>query len=305
MKRFLVTVLLGTLGSSITNASETPVLVSTPAFSVSTADMDHYLKHLARVSGVEPEDQSSARVSQAVIELYALETISREAEAAGVLVNQAEVDWLARYLVISERAKQYTLQSIEAGIAGIDFDASALDYYRAHPDEFLRGERVQVRTLLISTDTRSVSEALDITQNLISTEMSEHAFKKIIREHTDDEAAKVNNGLMTIEKGQTVPVFEAAAFGLRDEGEITEPVVSQFGVHTIQLKKRLPAEKRPFDDVRDGIVFKLEQQARQEIRDSIVLNARASEPEGYVIDEEAIHTYMNSLGHRPIHSIPE
>ena len=60
-------------------------------------------------------------------------------------------------------------------------------------------------------------------------------FAKIAKERSKDTGSGANGGdLGWFGKGQMVPEFETAAFGLK-VGEISKPVKSQFGYHIIQL----------------------------------------------------------------------
>lgn len=302
MRNILLTLILSSCAALQAGEAET-VLMSTPEFSVTTREVDYYLKHLSRSSGVAVANFSSARVSQAIIELYGLKTLNLEAEKAGMLTNPDEVEWLEDHLLTTERIKKYTLTNVEAGVAEIDWEQEARQYYRANVSEFMTSDRVKLQTLLIRTNSRGVMEAIDITRSLVEDNMPADEFANLIKEHTEDEVAKANNGEMTISRGDTVPVFESAAFALEKEGQITGPIVSQFGVHTIQLLERLPPQKIPFREVRDQIIGEIQVAARKEIRDSLVLTARSSEPEGYFIDDKAIDAYMKFMGFEPLPSV--
>lgn len=64
------------------------------------------------------------------------------------------------------------------------------------------------------------------------------SFENMARIYSEDQASAVNGGLMTnISKGAMVKPFEAAALNLQ-EGEISEPIESEFGFHLIQLVKK-------------------------------------------------------------------
>ncbi|WP_295200835.1 peptidylprolyl isomerase [uncultured Chryseobacterium sp.] len=63
-------------------------------------------------------------------------------------------------------------------------------------------------------------------------------FESQARIYSEDPGSASNGGLMkNISKGQMVKPFEAAALNLQ-EGEISDPVESEFGYHIIQLVKR-------------------------------------------------------------------
>ncbi|QQV03565.1 MULTISPECIES: peptidylprolyl isomerase [Chryseobacterium] len=63
-------------------------------------------------------------------------------------------------------------------------------------------------------------------------------FESQARIYSEDEGSAANGGLYkNINKGQMVKPFEAAALNLQ-EGEISDPVESEFGYHIIQLVKK-------------------------------------------------------------------
>ncbi|MCJ8153065.1 peptidylprolyl isomerase [Chryseobacterium sp. SSA4.19] len=63
-------------------------------------------------------------------------------------------------------------------------------------------------------------------------------FESQARIYSEDPGSAANGGLMkNISKGQMVKAFEAAALNLQ-EGEMSEPVESEFGYHLIQLVKK-------------------------------------------------------------------
>ena len=62
-----------------------------------------------------------------------------------------------------------------------------------------------------------------------------------------------------------VPEFEEAAFALKEPGDVSAPVQSQFGWHIIKLEAINPPAVVPFDDVKQQITQYLanEQRARK------------------------------------------
>jgi parvulin-like peptidyl-prolyl isomerase len=75
---------------------------------------------------------------------------------------------------------------------------------------------------------------------------------------------KANRGdLGVITRGQTVPVFEEAAFN-QEIGIVGEPVLSQFGYHLILVTGKNEEIPTPFDDVKDMIKEQLNQKAYEE-----------------------------------------
>ncbi len=61
-------------------------------------------------------------------------------------------------------------------------------------------------------------------------------FETVCREISDDATSKVNGGVLpTFETGRQVPAFEEAAFALKNPGDYSKPVRTNYGWHIIKL----------------------------------------------------------------------
>src|SRR6202011_5722217 len=56
------------------------------------------------------------------------------------------------------------------------------------------------------------------------------------------------------DKPKMDPAFSAAAFAMKNPGDLSEPVLSSFGYHLIRLDGRRPAGVKSFDEVKDAII---------------------------------------------------
>ena len=80
-------------------------------------------------------------------------------------------------------------------------------------------------------------------------------FATLAREHSKDGSAKQGGDLGWSTPGRYVPEFEAAMDALQP-GDISEPLVSRFGVHLIQLMERRqvrPSAREQRDMARDAV----------------------------------------------------
>ncbi len=103
-------------------------------------------------------------------------------------------------------------------------------YYDANPQEFRLNEEIRASHILVKTE----EEARDILKKL-----KEGAdFKKLAMELSQDPGTSKKGGdLGYFGKGKMNPEFERAAIKLK-EGELSEPVRTNFGYHIIKLTGR-------------------------------------------------------------------
>ena len=270
------------------------VLISTPDITVTDDDVMKYLLFLAESTGRQLEDLSGQRVSQAVIELYALKTLDADSRQ---IVDLGDEQWLKEYLFSMERAARYLRMRTDEAMRATDWSAEARSYYLGNKDQFVEPESVTIRTLLIRLGENTTDEAIEIVKGFNAGGMDQEQFEALVREYTDDRVARADGGLMRkVRRGQTVPQFEDAAFALEVPGDVSPPTVSQFGVHLIQLIEKHPSRTLTFAEVERQIISELEIVRREEYLQAFREEARSREPEGYIIDTDAIDTFMNSLG---------
>jgi alkanesulfonate monooxygenase SsuD/methylene tetrahydromethanopterin reductase-like flavin-dependent oxidoreductase (luciferase family) len=97
-------------------------------------------------------------------------------------------------------------------------------------------------------------------------------------EESDDPSAKRNNGALGwFAKKDMDPAFADAAFALKNPGDVSEPVQSEFGWHVIRLDGRRPPSVKPYDEVREVIMSELKKRQVDEKRDEAV-NAIRRDP---------------------------
>ena len=75
-------------------------------------------------------------------------------------------------------------------------------------------------------------------------------------------------------RGRYDPAFEAAAFALKNPGDISEPVLSRFGYHVIRLEGRTPERQQTFDEVRGQILADMRQKSVNDARESAIAAIR-------------------------------
>jgi len=108
-------------------------------------------------------------------------------------------------------------------------------------------------------------------------------FEEAVKTYSDDKASRAKNGeLQWFGSGATVrmvPEFEEAAFALEKDGQISQPVQTQYGWHIIKrLEKR---EMQPFSEVKVDIKKKVERDTRSQVAKSVLID-RIKRENGFV-----------------------
>jgi peptidyl-prolyl cis-trans isomerase C len=122
-------------------------------------------------------------------------------------------------------------------------DAEIQAYYDAHKADY---ETLTARHILIRvkgapmpappgkpelSDDEAKAKAESIRKRIVGGE----DFAKVAKEESDDSSGEKGGDLGEFKKGMMVPPFETAAFALKP-GDISEPVLTPFGYHIIQVQ---------------------------------------------------------------------
>ena len=99
----------------------------------------------------------------------------------------------------------------------------------------------------------------------------------------DLSSSKKGGQLPWIGTGNVDPVFEAAAFGLQNEGDISKPVLSPYGWHIIKLNEKKGME--PFQEVAGKLKDKIEKDSRSNLNRKVLINRLKKENE-YVVNQD-------------------
>ncbi|HKM91122.1 MAG TPA: peptidyl-prolyl cis-trans isomerase [Candidatus Acidoferrales bacterium] len=208
---------------------------------------------------------------------------------AKVNVSQADLEAYfaknkGRYPIPERRAFQYALLDQAALRAAMHpADAALEDYYKQNLDMYRVQNRVHVEHILLKTTGKTDAEALEIrkkAEEVLAKARKGANFEELAKEYSQDDTTKAKGGdLGWIQRGQTVPEFEQAAFALK-KGEISDLVKTMFGFHIIKLMDREEARTKSFDEVRASIVpiiaAQMAQEQAAEITDRMAAAVRES-----------------------------
>jgi len=101
-----------------------------------------------------------------------------------------------------------------------------------------RARHILLRTGPQLTESAAAARLADYRRRVA---MGQADFAELAREHSQDGSAKQGGDLGWANPGRYVPEFEQAMNALQP-GEVSEPLVSRFGVHLIQLVERREAQ---------------------------------------------------------------
>ena len=137
-----------------------------------------------------------------------------------------------------------------------DLEAIAHETYLANPGDFMTEETVDVSHILISSDEREFSGALELADSLRA-QLNEDPgrFDSLIMEYSEDPGKDSNRGRFpNVRRGDMVKPFERTAFALESPGDISQPVRTRYGYHIIRLNERSGQEQLEFDQVKEELV---------------------------------------------------
>ena len=236
---------------------------------------------------------SPMQVQVALNELYVLKVLSRAALQSGVLTD-AEQAWIAYYQVAIAASRRLVAATVDEQMATVDWSSAAHEYYVANKPEFKMKDAISVRTLLIRTENRSALEALTLADELTANDMTMEQFENVVREHSEDPNSELGK-IPVLTKGMTVREFEVAAFSLEEVGQISEPVLSMYGAHVIQLLGREPTRYRSFDSVEDQIITRLKKKRFVQFSNFARTEPRREPPSDVIVRQGEIDQFLEEV----------
>jgi foldase protein PrsA len=175
----------------------------------------------------------------------------KQAEFQKFLKDRGITQADARDIVESGLQQQKLFNHITRGVRFTEADAKT--YYEENPAEFKVAAGRAASHILVASEAEA---------ERIRAEATPENFAELARENSiDTGTAKQGGSLGPVQPGQFVPEFEKAATALKD-GEISQPVKTQFGWHIITVDVT-PASTTSFADAKDQIISTQLQQKRQ------------------------------------------
>ncbi len=207
---------------------------------------------------------------------------------------QRQVRELEKRLVVQKLVRRYQQEVPPVT------DAEVRASYDEHPERYST-TTIRARHILLKGEETAKEVLAEVRKD-------PDRFAEIAKERSVDKASARRGGeLGFFGRGRMVPEFEAAAFALREPGELSGIVRTPYGFHIIQLEERREGKPRPFEQVAAQIrrtirnrrvrertekaYAELRQKAGVEIDDAAIERAAARVPEPSPGDRGAFRAF--------------
>ena len=194
------------------------------------------------------------------------EVLYQEAKQKGLDKNkeiEMKVEDLKRAMVIDALLEQALKGKFEVS------DNEIQKYYQENRSRFTEPLEIKIRHIVVNSE----SALKEVMKRLAEG----GGFEKIASLYNVDKSRENGGNLGYIRRGQLAPTFaqfEEAAFSLQKRGETSEVVKTPLGYHIIQLLETRGTALKPFNQVKEKILFFLQGKKRQEAYLEYIKDAR-------------------------------
>ena len=260
-----------------------PVLVQGPTVTITADDMqaDSLRMPLEMRGSVLSRPKS---VSQIATNLYVRRALANKAQSDGLANDPVVIAALqvARDKVLSDALMEKIDKSATPSDALIE--GQARNIYTAKPERFQTPEQVQVRHILFA----SADDARIQAEKTLLELKAGADFAQLAKVRSADTGSAAKGGdLGFIARGRMVPEFDQAAFALKQPGDLSGVVESNFGFHIVKLDDRRPAGVRPYEEVRQELINEVRGKIQQDARAAVVETAQ----QGLQVNNEAVEAF--------------
>ena len=151
-------------------------------------------------------------------------------------------------------------------------------FYDENKKQFETPEQARASHILIKTqpaDSNEVkAEAKQKIEQLLKQIQDGADFAQLAKENSACPSSEKGGDLDFFARGQMVPAFEKVAFELKP-GQVSDVVETRFGYHIIKVTDRKEASTTPFEDAKDDIIEKLENDKKGEIAKQYIESLKA------------------------------
>ena len=142
----------------------------------------------------------------------------------------------------------------------------------------IRAAHIMIKTEKEATDEQLKAAETKINEVKALLDKGE-SFEDLAMKYSEDKGSANKGGeLPKFGTGRMVAKFEAAAFGLKKDGDYSEPVLTDYGWHIVKRLERLPVPS--FEDSEKELSSKVAKDSRSQMSQQVVLN-RVKQENGF------------------------
>ena len=238
---------------------------------VSVAELSYYFSDWGQGRSAEAA-KKIPNLEIAVEAIYLTKTIAAEFERDATRDDEL-VTMYAEDQIRRQKMSIWLDETARSMLAEMDWATLAREEYLANPDLYEKPEKLRASHILIKTEDKRLFDAISVAEKARLETLTDENFDDLATAYSESQSGVRGGDIGFFSRGDMVPAFENAAFDL-EVGEISDLVITQFGVHIIKLTGREPPARAPFEEVEAYIVDALKKKHSGEIRDRLVNNIR-------------------------------
>jgi len=164
-------------------------------------------------------------------------------------------------------------------------------YYKENKDLFTEPLEVKIRHIFVTSEPALKEVLMKLSKG--------ESFEKLASAYNVDPSREDGGNLGYIRRGQltsSFAAFEETAFSLRNKGDVSEVVKTQYGYHIIRLDDRRGKSERPLDQVKEKIRFFLQTKKKQ---DAYLQYVKEVKSKAKIVINEKLWTDEEKKGQKP------
>jgi peptidyl-prolyl cis-trans isomerase SurA len=156
----------------------------------------------------------------------------------------------------------------------------------------IRAAHIMIKTGKESTE-ESVAKAKEKINEVNELLTKGQSFEDLAKKYSEDKGSAVKGGeLPKFGAGRMVPAFEAAAYALKNDGDVSEPTLTDYGWHIIKRLERYTIPE--FEDSKSELSAKVAKDSRSQMSKLSVLN-RVKKDYGFKENKKVLGAVENVL----------
>ncbi|MBN2830357.1 MAG: peptidylprolyl isomerase [Candidatus Cloacimonetes bacterium] len=222
---------------------ENKVLATVMGIPISQADVNTFISRLGQQYAAQySSEEGQKQILEELInqQLFYIDAADNKLDETDEF--KAEMEKM-KAMVLTQINVTNLMNSINAT------DSEVEKYFEDYKVNFNTPESANTSHILVDTE----ELGNEIRAKIINKEIS---FEEAAKEYSSCPSGQNGGNLGSYPRGQMVPEYDNASFSMK-EGEISNPVQTQFGFHIIKLNSKTEAGSAKFEDVKDKVKAEL------------------------------------------------